>query len=89
VNVREVSVAEPGRKRPCTTCGRPWGADAFYANCGECKECKRKRSRDNRAVAARKIAAFERFVDVLVDLAGRAAEPVADRKADIMSKAVA
>lgn len=89
MNVREVGVAEPGQKRSCTTCGRPWDSDAFYANCGECKECKRKRSRTNRAVQARKIAAFERFVDVLVDLAGRAAESPADRKPDLTSRAVA
>ena len=71
MNVQEVSVAEPGCK-PCTTCGRPWDAEAFYANCGECKDCKRSRSQRNRAVQARKIAAFERFVDVLVDLASKA-----------------
>jgi hypothetical protein len=64
-------VAEPGHK-PCTTCGRPWDAGAFYANCAECKDCKRLRSQRNRALQARKIAAFERFVDVLVDLASKA-----------------
>ena len=69
VRVQEVSV--PAHK-PCPTCGRPWNAEAFYATCAECKECKRGRSRQNRAVQARKIAAFERFVDVLVDLASKA-----------------
>ena len=64
-------MAEPERK-PCVTCGRPWDAEAFYANCSECKDCKRKRSQRNRADQARKIAAFERFVDVLVDLASKA-----------------
>lgn len=58
----------PGR---CPACGRPWSADAFYASCGECKDCKRKRSQRNRAEQARKIAAFERFVDVLADLVTR------------------
>jgi hypothetical protein len=71
VRVQEVSVAEPGHK-PCTTCNRPWDAEAFYASGAECKDCKRKRSQHNRAVQARKIAAFERFVDVLVDLASKA-----------------
>lgn len=59
-------------KQPCTTCGRPWDADAFYDRCGECKDCKRQRSQRNRAEQARKIAAFERFVDVLVDIASKA-----------------
>lgn len=65
-------MTEPVQKQPCATCGRPWAADAFYANCGECKDCKRNRSQRNRAEQARKIAAFERFVDVLVDLASKA-----------------
>jgi predicted nucleic acid-binding Zn ribbon protein len=71
-------VAELKPKRSCTTCGRPWDRDTFYANCGECKDCKRKRSRNNRAVQARKIAAFERFADALVNLADRATEPPAE-----------
>jgi hypothetical protein len=79
-------VAELELKRPCSTCGRPWGADAFYANCGECKDCKRKRSRDNRAVQARKIAAFERFVDALANLADRTTEPPAERRTSLTSE---
>jgi hypothetical protein len=78
-------VAELEQKRPCTTCVRPWDADAFYANCGECKDCKRTRSRNNRAVQARKIAAFERFVDALVNLADRSAEP-AERRPSLTSE---
>jgi hypothetical protein len=78
-------VGELEQKRPCTTCGRPWDADAFYASCGECKDCKRKRSRNNRAVQARKIAAFERFVDALVNLADRTAEP-AERRTSLTSE---
>lgn len=62
-------MAEQGR--PCLTCDRPWSADAFYAGCGECKDCKRTRSRQNRALQARKLAAFERFVDALASLAPR------------------
>jgi hypothetical protein len=59
--------------RPCPACDRPWSADAFYANCAECKDCKRKRSQRNRADQARKIAAFERFIDALASLAGKVA----------------
>ena len=64
-------MAQPGHK-PCPTCKRPWDAEAFYANCAECKECKRQRSKDNRTVQARKIAVAERLIDVLADLASRA-----------------
>ena len=59
--------------RPCSTCNSPWSSDTFYANCAECKECKRKRSQRNRADQARKIAAFERFVDVLAAIVGKVA----------------
>jgi hypothetical protein len=59
-------------KAPCSTCSAPWTEEAFYANCLECKACKRARSKRNRALQARKIAAFERFVDVLVGLTVRA-----------------
>jgi hypothetical protein len=76
-------MAELEQKRPCTTCGRPWDADTFYANCGECKDCKRKRSRDNRVAQARKIAAFERFVDALVNLADRTAEPPSEQRTSL------
>lgn len=58
-------------QRPCPTCDRVWSEGAFYATCRECKECKRARSRHNRAVQARKLAAFERFVGVLIDLSRR------------------
>jgi hypothetical protein len=60
--------------RPCRTCKKPRPPQAFYENCSECKTCKRHRSRKNRALQARKIAAFERFVDVLFVLANRSDE---------------
>ncbi len=59
-------------KRRCPTCDIPQVADAFYANCAECKSCKRARSKHNRMVQARKLAAFERLVDAL---AARYTEP--------------
>ena len=80
---------EPEQKRRCPTCGRPLAADAFYVNCAECKDCKRRRSQRNRAEQARKIAAFERFVDALVNLADRTGEPPAERRTSLTSKAVA
>jgi hypothetical protein len=70
----------PEGKRFCPTCDRLLAATVFYANCAECKDCKRQRSQRNRALQARKIAAFERFVDALVDLATRAIEPSAQRR---------
>ena len=79
-------MTELEQKRPCATCGRPWDADTFYANCAECKDCKRRRSQHNRAVQARKIAAFERFVDALVNLADRGAEPSAVPTASLTSE---
>ena len=81
-------MAEMDQKRPCTTCSRPWDADAFYANCGECKGCKQKRSRNNRAVQARKIAAFERFVDALVSLAYRTTELPAEPRTSLTSEVI-
>ena len=82
-------MAEPGHERHCPTCGLPKAADAFYANCTECKDCKRKRSQQNCAMQARKIAAFERFVDVLASLTDRAAEPPAERSTHFKAEAVA
>ena len=79
-------MAEPVHKRPCPTCNRPWDADAFYPNCAECKDCKRRRSQRNRAIQARKVAAFERFVDALVNLAERSTEPSADRRTSLTSE---
>ena len=70
----------------CPTCRRTLPAGEFYANCAECKGCKKDRSRNHRALQARKVAAFERFVDVLAELAGRSAEPSAERS---RAKAVA
>lgn len=68
------TAAEP--MRPCPTCRKPWSANAFYDGCSECKECKRNRSKQNRAMQARKVAAFERFVDVLFVFADRTTNPV-------------
>jgi hypothetical protein len=63
--------AEVGPKRLCRTCAHPRSETEFYNGCAECKTCKRSRSKRNRALQARKLAAFERFVDVLVTLADR------------------
>lgn len=60
--------------QPCRTCGHNKPATAFYDRCSECRTCKRDRSKRNRAMQARKIAAFERFVDVLFALAERHAD---------------
>ena len=67
----ETPAAQP---RPCRSCKKDQPATAFYDGCSECKTCKRNRSKRNRALQARKIAAFERFVDVLVVLADHAAD---------------
>jgi hypothetical protein len=73
-------VAEPEQARRCPSCRQTKAAGEFYAGCTECKGCKKDRSRRNRADQARKIAAFERFVDVLIILADRSGEPPAERK---------
>ena len=70
-------MTEPGKRR-CPTCGQGKGPGEFYENCSECKDCKRGRSQRNRALQARKIAAFERFVDVLSLLADRTGTPPAE-----------
>lgn len=64
---------EPEHRR-CPTCSQSLPRDAFYDSCAECKACKRHRSQQNRMLQARKLAAFERFVDVLIDLADRSGE---------------
>jgi hypothetical protein len=69
---QEASVAD---QRRCPTCSVSKSGSEFYAGVGECKTCKRDRSRRNRAVQARKIAAFERFVDALIVLADKSGEP--------------
>jgi hypothetical protein len=74
-SLEDAMSAGSGLQRPCRTCDRPWASEEFYEGCSECKACKRDRSRRNRAAQARKIAAFERFVDVLIVLADRAGEP--------------
>jgi hypothetical protein len=82
-------VADTGSGRRCTKCGK-WKPDSeFYSGARECKACKRARSRRNRAVQARKLAAFERFADALVTLAGKTREAPAGRRADTTTKAVA
>ena len=80
-------MAEPEGKHRCTTCGQHKPASDFYSGVRECKTCKRDRSRRHRADQARKLAAFERFVDVLVVLADRTTS-VPDRR-DAAPKAVA
>jgi uncharacterized protein (DUF983 family) len=77
----EVSVTDPESQRRCPTCGQPKAVSAYYANCAECKDCKRGRSRTNRALQARKIAAFERFVEALIVLADKSGTPDAERQA--------
>ena len=67
-------MTEPDKRR-CPSCRASKPAGEFYAGCTECKACKRDRSRSNRAVQARKIAAFERFVDALIVLADKSGEP--------------
>ena len=71
-------MTEPAKRR-CPTCGQGKAVGEFYENCTECKDCKRGRSQRNRALQARKIAAFERFVDVLFVLADQAGDPPAER----------
>jgi hypothetical protein len=65
---------EAGRKH-CPTCRVSKSGSEFYAGIAECKACKRDRSRRNRVMQARKIAAFERFVDALILIADMAGEP--------------
>jgi hypothetical protein len=91
VNVlsREGDVSEPGGDRRCTTCDKQKPDSEFYSGGRECKVCKRDRSRRNRAVQARKLAAFERFVDALASLASKANEAPAGRENDTRKKAVA
>ncbi len=72
-------MAEPEQSRRCPKCHRALPVGAFYATSAECKDCKRDRSQRNRALQARKIAAFERFVDVLITLADGTAEPSGER----------
>lgn len=79
-------MAEPEQKRRCSSCGHTLAAGAFYANCAECKACKRNRSQRNRALQARKIAAFERFVDALINLADRTTEPPAEPRTSLTSE---
>jgi predicted nucleic acid-binding Zn ribbon protein len=71
-------------ERDCPTCGHTQPMDAFYENCSECKNCKRQRSQQNRAVQARKIAAFERFVDVLTVLVHCTSDPRPDQRAELV-----
>jgi hypothetical protein len=83
----EGQVAES--QQSCSTCRRRLPAAEFYDNCSECKECKRGRSRRNRALQARKLAAFERFVDVLISIADQTADAPANRRRDFSHEAVA
>lgn len=82
-------MTEPGSDRRCTTCDKQKPDSEFYSGGRECKACKRERSRRNRAVQARKLAAFERFADALATLASKADEAPAGRGNDTGKKAVA
>jgi hypothetical protein len=73
-----------GWKR-CPTCRTSKPVSEFYAGVAECKDCKRSRSRNNRAMQARKVAAFERFVDALIVLADRTPEPPAECRRVLVS----
>lgn len=71
-NVPSQSGAQPAASsQVCRTCRQGQPTAAFYDGCSECKTCKRARSKQNRALQARKIAAFERFVDALFLMAER------------------
>jgi hypothetical protein len=71
----ERSEPDASDRKHCPSC-RAYKPDSeFYAGVAECKACKRDRSRRNRAVQARKIAAFERFVDALIIFADNTGEP--------------
>jgi hypothetical protein len=91
VNVlsREGDVTESGGSRRCSTCDKQKPDSEFYSGGRECKACKRDRSRRNRAEQARKLAAFERFVDALATLASKANEAPDGRGNDTRNKAVA
>jgi hypothetical protein len=82
-------VTEHGGGRRCITCDKRKPDGEFYSGGRECKVCKRERSRRNRAVQARKLAAFERFVDALASLASKADEAPAGRGNETSKKAVA
>jgi hypothetical protein len=79
-------VTELEQKQPCPTCGRPWSGDAFYVNCAECKDCKRLRSQRNRALQARKLAAFERLVEAFVSLAARPPDSPVEPRTSLTSE---
>jgi hypothetical protein len=85
----EADVTEPGSGRRCTNCDKRKPDSEFYSGVRECKACKRDRSRRDRAVQARKLAAFERFVDALITLAGKTSEAPAGRRTRTTAKAVA
>lgn len=71
----ERSEAATSDRKRCPTCRASKPGEEFYAGGGECKTCKRGRSRHNRAVQARKIAAFERLADALAAIAEKTGEP--------------
>lgn len=82
-------MTEPAQPKRCPTCRQSKTAGEFYSGCSECKDCKRGRSRSNRAVQARKIAAFEAFADILLALADRAADQPSRSEGDSTAQAVA
>ena len=64
------------------------GRGCVLRELAECKDCKRRRSQHNRALQARKLAAFEQFVDALVDLAERAPELTPERTTSLTNTAL-
>jgi hypothetical protein len=73
--VGERSEPDTSGRKHCPTCRAFKPGSEFYAGVAECKACKRDRSRRNRTEQARKIAAFERFVDALIIFADKTGEP--------------
>lgn len=59
----------------CRTCDVDRPADDFYAGSTECASCKRERSRQNRLLAARKLAFADRVLDLLAELVSRGWRP--------------
>jgi hypothetical protein len=61
----------------CPSCGEIRKPDEFYATSTECRSCKKRRSQQNRADAAQKVALADRLLDVLERLADQGWQPKA------------
>lgn len=59
----------------CSTCGLSRAPGDFYANSTECKPCKRRRSQENRAAVAVKVALADRLLVILDRLAAQGWHP--------------